>query len=257
MRTWILSLILATSSASFAAQDMVLVVGDRFDRLYMIDDAGAASGLSADILQAIARKTGDTIQFKVYPWSRALALVEHGKADIVSGMYKTTERETRFLFCDNPYYQDQIKFYARTDRKLVWNGDLASLKDKRIAVIRGWYSGAKFEQSQNLLQLNTSDNMDNALKLLQRGMIDIILSNERMVDHLATGKAGPVIAALEPAVDVQYGYLAFRKDTPGKERRNKYCRVLDEMTENGELEKILHTYNLSMPPHRPGRTGKN
>jgi len=238
--------IFGLSSLTLAQE--IVVVGDQFDRLYEVDGNGNASGLSVDILSAMSKKTGDTFAYHFYPWPRALALVEHGKADVIAGIYKSPEREAHFLFGDYPYYQDQIKLYALADRSFSWNGDLMSLKDKRIGVVRSWYHGAKFEKVQENLRLSTSDNLANGIRLLKQGFIDLLLANDLVMQHyLLTDNTGPAIVAIEPAVDIELGYFAFRKDKVGAELRDKYNDALKEMIENGALAKLAHARKLQAP----------
>jgi polar amino acid transport system substrate-binding protein len=248
MRKWICLLLLAIGYARAQAQGVVVVAGDQFNRLFEVDANGGMQGLSVDVLNAIAKKTGDSITYNVYPWSRALFLVEHGKADMVNGMYKTPDREKRFLYSEIPYYQDHIQFYARAESNFSWDGNLASLSGKRIAVIRGWFYGPKVEAAEQRLQITITDNLDNGIRQLKHGLIDLLLANDRnMQAKLDADTGAPKIVAVEPVIDVQNGYFAFRKDTVGDALRVRYNRVLNEMLTSGELEKMVRAHKLTLP----------
>jgi polar amino acid transport system substrate-binding protein len=251
MRTLILLLLSAIAMTATATQD-VLVVGDTFRGHYEQNADGKISGLSVDLLLAIAKKNGDNITFKMYPWPRALLMVANHKADIVSGMYRTPEREQHYLFCDNPYYLEQVLLYVRTDSNITWNGDLSSLKGKRVGVIRGWYYGPKFDYAQRYFVLSTSDSLTDGVKALTHGLIDLLVSNKHNSEaDLDAGETKVSITALEPAIDSQPGYLAFRNDATGEELRDKYNRIFNQMIESGEFDKIVRANKLTMQQTTP------
>jgi len=253
MRMLILLLLSAIATTSAATQD-VLVVGDTFHGHYEQSADGKISGLSVDLLRAIAKKNGDNISFKMYPWSRALLMVANGKADIVNGMYKTPERERHYLFCDNPYYLEQVLFYVRADSNISWNGDLASLKGKRVGVIRGWYYGPKFEYAQQNFVLSTSDNLMDGIKALAHGLIDLLVSNKHNSEaYLDAGETKSSIVALLPEIDSQPGYLAFRKDAAGEELRDSYNRLFNQMIESGEFDKLVRANKITMQDPQPAQ----
>lgn len=240
-------LIFAASIVFLSAHaENVTVVGDQFNHLYERNANGAPSGLGVDVLHAIAKITGDTIDFQFVPFARAQAMVEFGKADILVSIYKTPEREKRFDFSAYPYYQDQMTFYMRTGSSLRWTGDFNSLKGKRVGVIRGWHYGEKFQNARSTLTIATLDNLADGVKLLRRGFIDVLAANQRnMGTFLEPDQTGQTIEAMEPMIDLLPGYLAFRKGEEGSKLRDKFNHALKTLIDSGELSKMLRDNHVS------------
>ncbi|WP_439859783.1 transporter substrate-binding domain-containing protein [Pseudomonas sp. MBLB4136] len=94
MRAGVLALLLVLGSALQAAQPApLLVMTDLWPQLRMLDDHGELRGLDIDLLAQLSQRTG--LRFEVWraPWARGPAALEQGKADLMTGLAKTAERE--------------------------------------------------------------------------------------------------------------------------------------------------------------------
>jgi ABC-type amino acid transport substrate-binding protein len=82
---------------------------------YMIgadDDQTAPTGIDVEIVQKIARSMDLRLEFVRCAWVRCLELVETGKADILSSVYKKPEREEFLFYLNDPYLTElPIAFY--------------------------------------------------------------------------------------------------------------------------------------------------
>lgn len=239
---WVLGLV------PFAGARDLLAVGTEFPGIYARETDGEISGLGADVLRAVARELGDQVHFEVYPWARAQKLVEEGRADILVGPYRTAARERRFQFAEPGFYRDRVVFYARRDTTSAWDGSLASLQGKRIAIIHGWSYGERFEAMRGQLDLHVAPSVELALKLLMAGRADLVASNERdslpRIDELGIGGK---VRRLDPAIDTQVGYFALPRGESHRQLRDDIGRVLRKMSTDGRLAKRAKPYGVSLP----------
>ncbi|MDH4610060.1 transporter substrate-binding domain-containing protein [Pseudomonas sp. BN102] len=239
---WVLGLV------PFAGARDLLAVGTEFPGIYAREADGEISGLGADVLRAVARELGDQVRFEVYPWARAQKLVEEGRADILVGPYRTAARERRFQFAEPGFYRDRVVFYDRRDTSSTWDGSLASLQGKRIAIIHGWSYGERFEAMRGQLDLHVAPSVELALKLLMAGRADLVASNERdslpRIDELGIGGK---VRRLDPAIDTQVGYFALPRGESHRQLRDDIGRVLRKMSTNGRLAKLAKPYGVSLP----------
>lgn len=112
---FLLTLLTGLPPAGAAGPRELLVVGTSFPRIYEQEEAGP-SGLGVELLRRALGSRGQGMRFEFYPWLRAQAMVESGQADILMGPYRTPEREQRFLFSPQAFYEDALVFYARRER---------------------------------------------------------------------------------------------------------------------------------------------
>jgi len=216
-----------------------LAVGASFHQIYEQRDDGSWQGLGVDVLRLLAARAGDTVSFKLYPWPRAMAMVERAQADILVGPYKSPERLKNLSFTDQAFYRDRVVFYGRRDGNVLWRGDLAALKDRRIATMRGWHYGLQFDQARPLFDINEVPQLENGLQMLARGRVELLATNERniagMVDSLQLGTA---VTVLCPDITQLDGYLAFPRDPRFSAVRERYNTLFTEMVRSGELARL-------------------
>lgn len=239
---WVLGLV------PFAGARDLLAVGTEFPGIYVLAPNGEPTGLGVDVMRAVATELGDRVRFETYPWARAQKLVEEGRADVLIGPYRTAARERRFQFPDSGFYRDSVVFYVRTGSGFSWDGSVASLMGKRIAIIHGWIYGERFEAMRGQLDLHVAPSVELAFKLLMADRADLVASNER--DSLprieALGITGQV-QSLTPVIDSQIGYLALPRGESHRRLRDDVGRVLRDMRADGRLMKLARPYGVSLP----------
>jgi polar amino acid transport system substrate-binding protein len=236
---FLLALALGVSAPqrSYAAERVA--VGAAFSNIFEQDANGQWQGLGVDVLRILAARDGDTVSFKLYPWPRAQAMVERGQADILIGPYKSPDRIARFSFLDHGFYRDRMVFYRRREDDMPWRGDFAALKARHIAVVRGWHYGAQFDQARPLLDISEVPQLENGLRMLERGRIDLLATNERNSAGLIGSMGlGDALVALCPDISQLDGYFAFPRDAKYTALRDRYNTFFTEMVRSGELARL-------------------
>lgn len=248
MRSTLLAgLLLLLCCTSLQARDW-LVVGASFPQVYELSESGQFTGLAPAILRQLGNDLQGPLRFEIYPWARAQRMVEQGQADILIGPYRTAEREKRFDFSAEPFYQDRIVFYARRQSQLNWNGDFASLQAHRVAVIRGWIYGPRFEEARKRMQLDVVENVPNGLRMLVVGRIELLATNQRNTrPHLAALQLSEKLIQLEPPLDSQQGYFAFPRDAAHVALRQQFDRSFRRMVSSGELARLGKQLSVEIP----------
>ena len=224
------------------------VVGTFFPRVYEQTEDGQFSGLGPAVLRELAGSLESELHFELHPWARAQRMVELGSADILVGPYRTAEREQRFAFAAEPFYQDRILFYARRDAGSTWSGDYHDLNGRRIAVVRGWVYGSQFEEVRAQLQPIMVESVENGLRMLMAGRIELLASNQRnTAPHLTAMALHDEVRELTPLIDVQRGYFAFPRDALHLELRRRFDEAFRQMVESGELARLAAPLEVSVP----------
>lgn len=216
-----------------------LAVGANFTHIFEEGADGQWRGLGVDVLRLLAARAGDTISFKMYPWSRAQAMVEHAQADILIGPYKSLERQQHFDFLDLPFYRDRMLFYVRRGSKITWQGDLTALRSRRIAAVHGWHYGPQFDRLHGQLDLSEVPMLENGVQMLALGRVDLLATNERNTAQLVSSlQLDKLLTILCPDITQLDGYLAFPRDSRYAIVRSRYNALFAEMVRSGELARL-------------------
>jgi len=246
-------LVCLTFAAPLAGAAELLAVGTEFSRVFEQTADGEARGMAVEIVRTLAERAGDTVRFNIFPWPRAQAMVQQGRADILIGPYKTPERRFQFAFLDQAFYRDRMVFFARRDALPVWHGDYAGLKGTRIAVVRGWRYGPKFEQARAFLDLHDVGQLENGAEMLALGRVDLLAANERNARPVLEARhLSQTLAEVDPPIATQDGYLAFSNRPQLETAWLRYNQLFNQMVQSGELMKLGEKYGVAIPaPPKP------
>lgn len=248
LTNWFLAVLLSAGVWSPAVAIERVAVGASFHLVYEQDAAGRPTGLAVDVLRALAARAGDTVRFQFYPWPRAQAMVERGQADILVGPYRSAERLKRFDFLDQPFYRDRLVFYARSKGGATWQGDFRSLAGKRVVAVRGWHYGDSFDVARPLLDLGEVSQVDNGLRMLALGRVDLFASNQRNTDALVKElRLDGTLTVLCPDIGRIDGYLAFPRTPKFAAARQQYNLLFGQMVRAGELQKLGAKNGVQVP----------
>ena len=225
-----------------------LAVGTNFPLVFEQGAEDEYRGLAVSVLHQALDTLGDRVRFELHPWARAQYMVEQGQADILIGPYKTAEREARFAFSARAFYRDRVVFYGRRDRLPAWNGDYQVLPGRPIGVVRAWSYGDQFVQAKPFLDLVTVESVENGLKMLSLGRLQLLASNQRNSRPvlLRLGLLDEIVE-LDPPISLEDGYFAFPRLASHDALRRDFDRALEEMIENGELVRLAKRWQVQIP----------
>ncbi len=224
----------------------LLVVGAHFARVYERAD-GQFSGMGPEILRSIVAQLGQPLHFDLFPWARAQSMVAQGQADLLVGPYKSPERLALFSFCERPFYVDDMLFYARANGGTDWDGNYASLRDKRIVAINGWAYGDQFDAARPLLNISLTNSVEAALSMLALGRVDLFATNRRNTEPVIPllGLEGKVLP-LTRILASQRGYFAFPKRPEYDPVLERFDRAFNAYVDAGELRKLGRRMNVAV-----------
>ncbi|HEX2010138.1 MAG TPA: transporter substrate-binding domain-containing protein [Roseateles sp.] len=250
---WLLAGALLWLAAGLAQARELLVVGTQFPRIYESADSAEGgrqqpSGLGVELLNRAAQRMGHSLRYELYPWPRAQLMVERGQADILVGPYRTPEREQRFTFSPQAFYEDALVFYVRREQALLWQGDYARLAEHPIGQVQGWAYGDGFEQARSMLRLSTARDVIAGLQMLRLGRIDLLASNQRNTEPVLQQLGLEQLLQISgPPIGQLRGHFAFPRDARGLALRDALDQAMSEMRTRGELRELSRRWNVKIP----------
>ncbi|MCO6060056.1 transporter substrate-binding domain-containing protein [Pseudomonas sp. MOB-449] len=101
-RTWLVGLLLLPGLASAQEPAPLRVMTDYWPPFRIADETGQLRGLDMDLLAELGRRTGLHFEVQRAPWSRGLAALERGSADLMTGLARTPDRERYIDYLEAP-----------------------------------------------------------------------------------------------------------------------------------------------------------
>ena len=204
---------------------------------------GELKGLSVEIVQEIMHRIGQPATITMVPWARGY---KRALSDSEVALFSTTrlpQREELFNWV-GPLYHQRWGFYRWKGTNVPIHGMAAA---RRVARIGTYHKDAKMQylQAQGFDNLVPTNNNLTNIKHLKRGNIDLWVSSDFNLRHLAR-QAGvpPEQLELAYAFHTVRNYIAFSKATSPHVIR-LWQAVLDEMKADGSYQRICRKYNYS------------
>ena len=220
-------------------------IGTTFPFILEQKQDGEIYGLGADIARKIVHKLGHNFKIEMYPFKRALLMIENGNADIFIGPYKSFEREKYMYYNKYAFYQYPMVFYVKADNFFKWDGELSSLKGKLIGLTRGWSYGIKFDQYKKNLRTYTVNTVKANFQRLLIDRIDLFATHPRNASKIIDAlKIKEKVKMILPPIVVNKGYYGFSKKKNLETFLIQFDLEFKKMMDNGEILQLNKKYSL-------------
>ncbi len=241
----ILIIILSFAISSTVVAETYNFIGTTFPFILEQKQDGKIDGLGADIARKIVHRLGHNLKIRLFPFKRALLMIENGEADVLIGPYKSAEREKFMYYNKYAFYQDPMVFYVKVDNSFKWDGELSSLKGKRIGLTRGWSYGTKFGQYKKNLRTYTVETVKANFGRLLLDRIDLFACHPRNASKIIVElKIKRKVKMILPLIVVNDGYYGFSKKKNLKTFLIQFDLEFKKMIENGEILQLNKKYSL-------------
>ncbi len=181
-------LIFSTSSRAHANQEMSAagnvafadgtslktIIIDNYSPYTYVNGAGQPDGFSVDLMQAVAKVMGVTLEIKVDTWDNARHALDNGEIDFLPMMAYSAERDKLYDFSP-PHTIAYDAFFTRKDASVIRSMD--DLQGKNIIVMESDQANDYLHSlsSIKIEQLILVDSLPEALQLLASGTGDTAL----------------------------------------------------------------------------------
>jgi polar amino acid transport system substrate-binding protein len=214
---------------------------------YMIGVEGeqpALSGIDIEIAQEIARRMKLPLEFVPCPWARCLELMQSGRVDMLSSVYKKPEREAFMTYFDEPYLDRlPIAFYFLKGRgyKVETYEDIYQFDS--IGFLRGASYFERFDQDTQARKYDV-DTQDQLFPLLLKGRVEAIAG------YVPTENYRIAVEGYRDQVEksaYEYGepanvYLTLSKKSPLAARLSEFNQINQQLLKEGFVAQTINKY---------------
>lgn len=168
---------LAGGSAAWAQQKLRVGVYQNPPKIDLGGPTGA-QGIFADVIEAVARDEGWTLEYVPGTFAQGLARLERGELDLFPDVAVTPQRQRVLAFHQEPVLQSWSQVYARTGSGIR---NILDLGGKRVAVLEGSVQQAFLLQMAASFgvqpQLVAFADYREAFRAVQDGRADAVVTN--------------------------------------------------------------------------------
>lgn len=190
------------------------------------------TGLYLDIFKAVFEPAGIKVNSTLRSYIGAVSLLRKKEVDAVAGSYSNEINGA--LYPKNHFDLDVVVAIFKKD-KIQWQG-LESLKNRRVAWVKGYAYDAYLDFSVNKMEFNTRRD---AINVLNSDKVDIMLDSETELKKLLDeSKADIGKYGLEKALELKL-YLAFADTEKGKQLLQIFDERFQSLIKSGEIKKIF------------------
>lgn len=233
-RSRLASLLLLPCLAVADDQPPLRVMTDVWPPFRIASEAGQLRGLDMDLLTELERRTG--LRFEVHraPWSRGLAALERGAADLMTGLARTPERERYIDYLDRPYFTCAPRFYSLPALAQQVSG-YPQLGQYDIGFVRGSAYFEPFDSDQALRKVGVG-NEGQLLDMLRHKRLQLVIGTDCQVDYELLrdpALAGSIVKlAYRPPARTEL-FLGFSRQRPLQAQRAAIAQALGQMIYEG------------------------
>ncbi len=131
-------------------------------------------GVAADLLHLIFDKLGIKVQSSYEgPWKRVQKSAKDGEIDVVTTLYRNSEREKYLDFPSEPYMDDSVMLWVKKGKQFTFE-KWDDLSGKTGGMAFGDSLGEKFDKFSKQLTIEQVANIKQNFKKLLRGRIDYV-----------------------------------------------------------------------------------
>ena len=219
------------------AAQTITVLGDRDLAPYEFLVNGVPRGANVDLANAIGRVLGRKVEIELLDWSEAQARVKAGRADALTMLGKTAEREADYAFTQETFPVSFALFVRGSDKSVFGEKALPeSLQKSRIGVTQGGLARTLLERAYPQATIVIVDNLLDGTRRLRSGDIDAFGAQVWSETFLLSELGIRGISPLPPFAE-RYGNIAVRR---GNEvLRAEVDRAVSHLKASGEFQDII------------------
>ncbi len=165
---WVWAAILWAAPAAMAAPPagtLEILGNDDFFPYEFVNPSGEPDGYNVELMRAVAREMGLQVRLRLEQWSDARAELESGRADALTGVMYSEERE-RFFSFSVPHVDVSYAVFVRKDAPFT---SIDDLEGKEILVVKDVYAHDWMRQHPDKARPEVVDRPETALRRVSEG----------------------------------------------------------------------------------------
>ncbi|MCP4597582.1 ABC transporter substrate-binding protein [Neptuniibacter sp.] len=220
---------------------------------YEYREDGKPKGLAVDIVKEALHRVGvEQIEFRFFPWKRAVFVTEHGERDLLFNAGKNEPRKKWGYYVDSVLIQQSYVLFKRKTDQFGVKPDFSNVDDKDISIRAGYlYGSGAFRQaldSHRFHKVELANSTEQSVRQLLNERVDMFVGDLLPVMFYLQEKG------LEDKIDIVLHqgermevlswstYLLFSKLRVSPEFVEQVRLAMEQMKADGTFDSIVSKY---------------
>lgn len=198
-------------------------------------------GLYFDIVKAVFARQGVAVEYRIYPYARAVQRVKDHQAD---GWVASFMNEKSFPLYPHYHFDknEQIILYKKANQSGPVS--IATLKNKRVAWLRDFGLDRFIQEPMRVTEL---DSLESAFQMLERERIDYFVGAKSDIeDHIKNSKQDMSSFGMGYALHLGL-YMAFADTPRGAKLRDMWDVEMESFHKSDAFKALFKKYGYPYP----------
>lgn len=197
-------------------------------------------GVEVDLFYEALKRLGIEGTLKVLPWKRMMYEVKEGSIDCMFAAFWTPERKEFMNFTHVPFHVSRLVIYVNKKNPFKFT-DIKDFHGKSFALPNGFKTSLQFDSLIKAKKVNVREVrlMENALKMLNKGRVDAVISNNLVAQEIINSSKLTNIIGLPKPLTANSGFLGFSKKGKGAHLAPDFDAVLFDIFSDGTYSRFL------------------
>ena len=205
------------------------------------DANGNYTGFDIELAKEVCNRNNWTfVPLPIIEWTTKELELNSNEVDCIWSEFTINGRENDYTWSE-PYFNNTPVVIVKSDSKIKSFDDL---KDKSVEIEQGTSVIDKIKNdttlSKDFTEIVEVDGYDTALMDLESGVCDAVIADYGIANYIIIEKYPDCRILTETISNEQYG-IGFKKGNT--ELRDQVQKTLDEMFEDGTVDKIAQNYS--------------
>ncbi|MCY1289576.1 Bacterial extracellular solute-binding protein, family 3 [compost metagenome] len=208
-------------------------------------------GVASRIISEAFALEGIDVQWKFYPWARALHLAQRGELAGSAVWLRSPEREAQFFISD-PVIDSHYLLFYRKDHPIDWQ-QIDDLVDLRLGATSGYDYGEAFQraEAEGRLQVRRQTSDELGLRQLLAGRIDAIpldkvVAYALLHEHFSAAERAQIGFHPRPLRSDTLHLLLSRRVAGNAELMARFNQGLAQLRDSGKVAQYLREVEQSV-----------
>jgi polar amino acid transport system substrate-binding protein len=220
-------------------QQVIVGLDNTFVPMGFSDKNGEIVGFDVDLAKEVFKRLNMNVKFQPIDWAMKETELNSGNIDAIWNGYSLSDERKKVVSYTKPYLANKQVIVTMKDSNIKTKKDL---KGKKLGIQQGSSALEAIEKQADFVnKLDNKapilyDTYDNAIRDLEVGRTDAIVSDENLVRYYISKKGDQKYKILQDNFGEESYVVAFKKDN--SKLKDKVDMTLNDVKKDGSFDKI-------------------